>query len=196
MDLVFFGIQGSGKGTQARKLVEDFGYAYFEAGGELRKIKDSGTPLGETVKRYIDEGHLVPFTIIMQVVEAFVTSKPPSQQILFDGIPRDLDQMRSFDAIMEKSGRSFRCVQIVLPEDVAFARILGRAKAEGRTDDADPEKIRRRMQLFTEKTMPVIDAYRTKGLVIDVDGSGTVEEIYRRLKTALALRQAQGDNCQ
>lgn len=187
MDLVFFGIQGSGKGTQARKLVQDFGYAYFEAGGELRRIKDAGTPLGATVRKYIDEGHLVPFAIIMQVVEAFVASQKPSQRILFDGIPRDLDQMRSFDAIMGKAGRSFRCVEIVVPDDVAFQRILGRARAEGRTDDADPEKVRRRMQLFREKTVPVLERYRVQGIVTDVDGSGTVEEIYERLKNVLKL---------
>ena len=76
MDLVFFGIQGSGKGTQAKTLAEEFGYYIFEAGGELRKIKASGTELGELVKKYIDNGELVPFEIIMEVVNEAVAAVP------------------------------------------------------------------------------------------------------------------------
>src|SRR6185295_10510811 len=99
MDLVFFGIQGSGKGTQAKKLAAEFGYDIFEAGGELRKIAASGSELGKTVKNYIDEGHLVPHEIIMEVVKEAIGKRPKDQKILFDGIPRDDNQMRDFDAI-------------------------------------------------------------------------------------------------
>ena len=106
MDIAFFGIQGSGKGTQAKMLAEEFGYYIFEAGGELRKIKASGTELGETVKNYIDNGELVPFEIIMKVVNEAVAGISADQKILFDGIPRDLDQMKAFDDIMSNAGGS------------------------------------------------------------------------------------------
>lgn len=185
MDLVLFGIQGSGKGTQAKKLAADFGYYIFEAGGELRKIAASGSQLGNTVKSFIDEGHLVPFEIIMEVVRQAILAQPVDQQILFDGIPRDNEQMTAFDQIMKDAGRDFVGVQILVDEEQAFNRILGRAKVEGRADDADPEKIRRRMDLFKEKTMPVITRYKSLGKLIEVDGEGTVEEIYARLKLAV-----------
>ena len=187
MDLVFFGIQGSGKGTQAKKLAAQFPYDVFEAGGELRRIRASGTPLGEMVKSFIDGGKLVPFGIIMKVTREAVRARPSGRRILFDGVPRDTDQMRAFDGIMEEAGRAFRCVAIVVDKEEAVQRILGRAKIEGRTDDADGAVIRDRMKTFEEKTVPVIAAYRSAGKLVEVDGRGTVEEIYGRLKEALGL---------
>lgn len=186
MDLVFFGIQGSGKGTQAKKLAAEFGYDIFEAGGELRKIAAGGSELGETVKSYIDQGHLVPHQIIMQVVRETVLAYPKMTKILFDGIPRDLDQMRDFDAIMRDAGRDFRCIHFLLDAEVATSRILGRAKAEGRVDDATTEIITRRMNTFKEKTIPVIEQYRKAGKITEVSAEKGVEEIYGQLKKAIA----------
>lgn len=182
MDLVLFGIQGSGKGTQAKKLCAEFGFDLFEAGGELRKIAASGSPLGATVKSYIDVGKLVPFAIIMQVVKEAIAARPPKQKILFDGIPRDEDQMRAFDQIMEEAGREFSCIEIALSEEEGVQRILGRAKQEGRRDDADESIIRRRMKTFFEKTRPVIDRYKAEDRLTQVDGRGSVEEVYQAMK--------------
>ena len=185
MDLVLFGIQGSGKGTQAKKLAADFGYDIFEAGGELRKIAASGTDLGETVKSYIDVGKLVPFEIIMEVLESAVKAKGPDKKILFDGIPRDMDQKMSFDEIMKRLGRDFRALHIKLDPEEGVQRILKRAAIEGRADDAKEETIRKRMNTFTEKTMPVIEAYEKGGKVATVEGTGSVDEIYERLKESI-----------
>jgi len=187
MDLVFFGIQGSGKGTQAKRLAAEFGYEIFEAGGELRKIKASGSELGDTVKSYIDVGKLVPFEIIMQVTKEAVLERPADQQILFDGIPRDADQMRAFDEIMKEAGRDFQCVEIALDKEKAVQRILRRAQKEGRADDADESIVLERMGTFEEKTMPVISTYKEQGKMIEVDGLGSVEDVYERLKSALHL---------
>jgi adenylate kinase len=185
MDLVFFGIQGSGKGTQAKRLCAEFGYAYFEAGGELRRIAGSGSELGSVVKSYIDVGKLVPHEIIMRVCEEAIRAKDPNKHILFDGIPRDGDQQRDFDAIMRNLGRDFRCIEITLDPEEAVKRILGRAELEGRKDDANEATIRKRMALFNEKTRPVIQKYKKEGKLVEIDGSGSVEEIFERLKAAL-----------
>lgn len=185
MDLVFFGIQGSGKGTQAKKLAAEFGYDIFEAGGELRKIAASGSQLGETVKSYIDQGHLVPHEIIMQVVKEAIAKRPKTTHILFDGIPRDDAQMRDFDQILKGAGREFRCVHFLLDAAESEKRILGRAKHEGRADDANTEIIKRRMQTFQDKTVPVIEAYKKRGMVTEVDAGGSVEEVYEALKSAV-----------
>ena len=181
MDLVLFGIQGSGKGTQAKRLAVELHYDIFEAGGELRKIAASGTELGERVKSYIDVGKLVPHEIIMNVVEEAVKAHPKEQKILFDGIPRDPNQMRDFDAVMKKLGRSFHCVQIEIDPEEGVQRILKRAKTEGRADDADESTIRKRMGTFLEKTMPVIEAYKAQEKLKAVDGNGSVNEIYDRI---------------
>ena len=187
MDLVFFGIQGSGKGTQAKRLAAEFGYDIFEAGGELRKIAASGTTLGETVKSYIDFGKLVPHEIIMKVVETAILKRKPDQKILFDGIPRDTEQQQAFDAIMERVGRPFRCIHLKLDPKEGVKRILERAEIEGRADDASEGTIRKRMRIFTEKTMPVIERYQREGTVTEVDGTKTVEEVYAAMKALLSF---------
>ncbi|HBH19686.1 MAG TPA: adenylate kinase [Candidatus Peribacter riflensis] len=186
MDLVLFGIQGSGKGTQAKRLCAEFDFEMFEAGGELRKIAAGGSKLGATVKSYIDVGKLVPFEIIMQVVKEAILARPKSQKILFDGIPRDQDQMTAFDAIMAEAGRDFRCIEIELSEEEGVQRILGRAQVEGRKDDADETIIRRRMKTFFEKTKPVIERYKAAGKLTEVDGRGTVEEVYEAMRKLIS----------
>lgn len=177
MDLVLFGIQGSGKGTQAKRLAEEKDYVIFEAGGELRKIAQSQTPLGEKVKSFIDQGNLVPFDIIMEAVRGFVEDlNGDGKQILFDGIPRDADQRQAFVAMMDALKRDYLCIHLTINEEDAVQRILGRAREQGRADDANEETIRRRMALFHEKTEPVIRAFEAEGKVIEVDaeeGDGT-----------------------
>jgi adenylate kinase len=187
MDLVLFGIQGSGKGTQAKRLCAELGFDLFEAGGELRKIAAGGSELGKTVKSYIEVGELVPHEIIMQVVKEAILKRPRDQKILFDGIPRDLDQMRDFNQVMGEVSRDFRCLEIKLSEEEGVQRILGRAKIEGRKDDADEATIRRRMATFREKTAPVIERYKAQGKLQEVDGKGTIEEVYRAMKKLLGL---------
>ena len=185
MDLVFFGIQGSGKGTQAKRLAQEFGFDIFEAGGELRKIAATDTPLAEKVKSFMHAGNLVPHEIIMQVVKEAIGKRSPSTKILFDGIPRDKDQMKDFNQIMMDAKREFRCIEFTLSKEEATKRILGRAKAEGRADDADLEIIKRRMDTFLEKTRPVIEQYRSGGLLTEIDADRSAEEIYGELKNVV-----------
>jgi adenylate kinase len=185
MDLVLFGIQGSGKGTQAKRLAAEFGYSIFEAGAALRLIAASGTELGKTVSSYIDHGHLVPFEIIMEVVRDAVSKKSADEKVLFDGIPRDMDQKHAFDGLMSLMNRDFRCIELLVDEEAAIVRIINRAKEQGRADDANEEFIRRRIGLFHQKTQPVIDEYKKAGKVLEVSGEGTMDEVYETLKKAI-----------
>ncbi len=187
MDVVLFGIQGSGKGTQAKKLATNFGYTIFEAGGELRRIAASGTPLGEMVKEFIDQGHLVPHHIIMRVVKEAIEAHPATTKLIFDGVPRDQDQMNDFNEIMKSCGREFRCIEFIVNEEEVIERLRKRAVDQKRADDASDESIKRRMGLFHEKTEPVIAAYRAQGKVAQVQGDGEIDEVFQRLVSALAL---------
>jgi adenylate kinase len=187
MDLVLFGIQGSGKGTQAKRLAAEQGYAIFETGAELRRIAASGTELGQKISSFIDHGHLAPHEVVMEVVRAAVSSYPADQKLLFDGIPRDSDQMKSFDDMMKDLGRSFTCIELTVDEEQAIARIKQRAIEQGRADDASEEFIRRRMGIFHEKTEPVIKTYAEQGKVVQVSGEGTMDEVYERILEALSL---------
>ncbi len=187
MDLIFFGIQGSGKGTQAKKLAAEFGYDIFEAGGELRKIAASGSELGNLVKTYVDAGNLVPHEIIMQVVKEAILSRPKDQKILFDGIPRDTNQMKDFDDIMQSAVRDFVVIYFDLDRQTAIERLKGRASIEGRADDADEQAVLRRFQIFEEKTKPVFDEYKKQGKVkAEIKADRSVEEIYEELKKVVS----------
>src|SRR3989338_7866396 len=130
MDIVLFGIQGSGKGTQARKLAEEFGYILFETGGALRAIAATDSDLGRQVKEIIDSGHHVSPEIVMDVVNAAVKRCPKDKPIIFDGIPRNMDQMEPFNQVLAGGGREFRCIEIHVDEEAAVQRILKRAEIE------------------------------------------------------------------
>ena len=121
----------------------------------------------------------------MQVLREGIAKRDGGRTILFDGVPRDLDQMRDFDASMHELKRDFRCIHLVVPEAVVMERIAKRALEQGRTDDANPEFIQRRIGWFKEKNLKVIDSYAARGKVTEVDGLGTVEEVYARLQTAV-----------
>lgn len=185
MDLVLFGIQGSGKGTQAKRLAAEFDYTIFEAGSALRDIAAGNTPLGAEVASYIDKGNLVPFSIIINVMESIVRATPAHQKILFDGIPRDADQKKEFDRTMQETGRAFRCIQLAIPPEMAVARLKKRAELDGRLDDSQIEYIERRLSIFAQKTLPVIQSYAAQGNLTVVDGIGTPDEVYQRLAAAL-----------
>jgi adenylate kinase len=116
-----------------------------------------------------------------------VCKLPKDTIVIFDGIPRDGNQKTSFDALMKDCGRSFRALHFVLTPEEGAARIAGRAKQEGRADDANEEAIRRRMALFHEKTMPVVEDYKSRGIVEEVDGGKSADEVFGELKKILGL---------
>lgn len=185
MDLVFAGIQGSGKGTQAKHLAAEYDYVIFEAGHELRSMAKTDTDLGKEVASYVNNGLLVPATIIVNVAKAAIATYSANQKILFDGIPRDLEQMQMFDAIMQAANRQFKVVHFNLVEDIALQRIANRAVVENRVDDADIAKVRSRLSWFYEKNVPVIDEYRRQGKVADIDANQPREAIYYELLEAV-----------
>jgi len=185
MDLLLFGIQGGGKGTQAKKLVERFGFHHFEPGSVFRAMAASGTELGKTVASFIDQGSLVPHEIVMQVMSGAIDAVQPGKPILFDGIPRDAEQKHDFDMIMQSQGRDFRCVEITVNENLAIQRILQRGKEQGRKDDQDEAFIRKRMGWTKEKTQPIIEEYRAQGWVATIDGDALVDDVHTRIVDAM-----------
>lgn len=184
-DLVFFGIQGSGKGTQAKLLAGRHGFHIYEAGGSLREIASTETELGKKVRETIDGGNLVSAELILHVMEKAVTACPADQRILFDGIPRNQEQKDGFDAKMKQWGRPFACININVPREMALERILERGAQEGRADDQERQSIEKRFTWFEEQNIPVIEQYRQQGILVDADGVGTIEEVAERVEAAL-----------
>lgn len=184
MDFSLFGIQGSGKGTHAKMLAAEFDYDIFGAGSQMRRVAAQDTETGRLVKQHTDTGELVPRDIIMQVTADWLKDRP-GRKVIFDGIPRSMEQMEAFNEIVTASGRSMMGVHLVLSEDKAFERIMKRAS--GRIDDATESSIRRRLHIFRETTIPVIEWYKQHHEMVEVDADGSVEEVYARMKKALAV---------
>lgn len=202
-----FGIQGSGKGTQSKKLKDHYGMAYFETGSELRRLASEDSELGHKVKSIIEAGHLVDNEVVMEIVENFMNNVPEGQGVFFDGIPRKMDQKETLDALLNKHGREFKCVILDLSEEQALERLTKRRicknckevypskydkdlceKCGGelitRTDD-NAESIKVRLQAFTDETMPAIKKYEEEGKMIHVDGSKSIEEVDSSLREVL-----------
>ncbi|MBN1494399.1 nucleoside monophosphate kinase [Candidatus Peregrinibacteria bacterium] len=207
MDLILFGIQGSGKGTQGKILKERYNMAYFETGGELRRLSKENSPLGKKIKSIIEAGHLVPNEIVMEIVENFIKKIKKGENIIFDGIPRKKIQAVSLEKLLKKDKREYKALILDLSEKEATNRLITRricadcktaypamykekkcekcgGKLETRTDD-NPESIKTRIKAYFNETMPVIELFEKEGKLIRVDGSKTIEEVSKLLFKAL-----------
>ncbi|MBD3270862.1 AAA family ATPase, partial [Candidatus Peregrinibacteria bacterium] len=112
MDLILFGIQGSGKGTQAKIIAEKYNMLIFETGKELRKVSEEQTPIGNKINDLINNGKLVSDDIIMEMLAEFLKNISNDQKIIFDGIPRTLNQKKLFDQTLNKAGRTFLAIEL------------------------------------------------------------------------------------
>jgi len=126
MDLILFGIQGSGKGTQGKVLKERYKMEYFETGGELRRLAKENSSLGKKVKSIIEAGHLVPNEIVMEIVQNFIEHINKNSNIIFDGIPRKMVQAKSLEKLLKKDKRDYRAIILDLSQEEAMNRLLKR----------------------------------------------------------------------
>jgi len=172
MDIILFGMQGSGKGTQSKFLAERFGLKIFEMGSTLRAMVASGSELGNKIKSVMESGELVSDDTIMQVVEAFIENEAKGAPVLFDGIPRTMIQREKLMEKLSEHNRGVHGIYIHVSEDEAVKRMLGR----GRGDDTR-EVIDRRIENYKTQTEPVIDSFRDEGILIEVDGEQSIESV-------------------
>lgn len=175
-DLILVGIQGSGKGTQAKILAQKFGYQIFETGGELRAIAKENSDLGHKVKAITERGDLVPNEIVMEIVEHFLANMDNDTPIIFDGIPRSEIQRESLEQLILSHGREFAVLEIKLSDKEAMKRMMYRAQTEGRADDT-PEVMKKRIANFYSYTAPLLDVWRKKGRLISINGEQNVESV-------------------
>ena len=191
MDLILFGMQGAGKGTLGKQLAERYNLELFETGGELRKLSSQSTPLAQKVKSIIEAGHLVPNEVVMEIVENFMANLPAGKNILFDGIPRKVDQAESLNAVLEKYYRTYKAVLLEIKKETALLRLTTRRICEKcknvypadykkdecelcggklitRTDD-NPEAIKTRLEAFENETIPAIKLYEDKLIKINAE---------------------------
>ncbi len=184
MNLVLLGIQGSGKGTQAR-LLEKYGYKIFEPGSQFREIAQQDTIFGKEIKQIIDSGNLVSDKIVCRLAEDFI-QKHPNSPIIFDGIPRNQSQFDTVISMFQKKAPNFQVLFFELDDQTAIERLKKRAVLENRNDDT-PEGIQQRIQIFKNHTYPLLDKFKEICPIIRVDASKTIQEVNIETQTKLNL---------
>ena len=185
MRLILMGPPGAGKGTQAKYVAERFGIPAISTGDIFRQNVSNNTELGQKAKEYMDAGEYVPDEITNLMVRNRIDEPDAEPGFLLDGYPRTLAQVEELDGMIEYTGHRLDAVVVLtVDSEELIKRLLQRAQTEGRADDTE-EVIRRRQEVYAEQTEPLIEVYRERDLLIEVDGMGEVEEITARIFEAL-----------
>jgi adenylate kinase len=185
MRLIIMGPPGAGKGTQAKFVAEHFGIPAVSTGDIFRANVSQGTELGIEAARYMDAGDYVPDEVTNLMVRDRIDEEDAIPGFLLDGYPRTLAQVEELDGMIKHTGHALDAVVVLTVDaDEIVQRLLQRAQVEGRSDDTE-DVIRRRQELYTEQTEPLIGVYRDRGILIEVDGMGEVEDVTRRIFDAL-----------
>jgi len=180
-NIALFGPPGAGKGTQAKKLMDKYNLAHLSTGDILRDEMSQGTDLGKKVKNVIEKGELVSDNLIVQLIEKKMQETKDVGGFLFDGFPRTYIQAYILEGLLLKMNTSLSCmISLEVPEDELMKRMLQRAKEEGRSDDTE-EAIQHRFEEYKNKTIPVANFYREKGIYYEIDGVGTIDEVFDRI---------------
>ena len=183
--MLLLGPPGAGKGTQAQRLVERLGVPQVSTGDMLRAAVAAGSEVGRKAKAYMDAGQLVPDEVVIGVAEERLGRPDARHGFILDGFPRTRAQAEALDRMLPKLGVTLeRCVALAVDAEQLVKRLLRRAEIEGRSDDNE-HAIRERMRVYEEKTKPLIAYYRERGVLREVDGMGSVDEVARRVAHAL-----------
>lgn len=187
LNIVLFGPPGAGKGTQADFLIQEYKLRHLSTGDILRKQIAEETELGLEAKSYMDKGFLVPDSIVIGMIKTILQDDKEAKGFLFDGFPRTVAQALALDQLLEENGTPISAMCCLhVEKDELINRILLRGKTSGRPDDQDYSIIENRIQVFNEKTLPIIDYYLEQNKYHKIDGMGTVNEITKRLIDTIA----------
>ena len=181
LNVVLFGAPGSGKGTQSEKIIEKFGLQHISTGDVLRAEMANNTELGKTAKNFIEQGQLVPDGLIIDMLAKTLDGFLDAKGIIFDGFPRTVAQAQALKEMLAKRGEEVNVMlNLIVQEKELIARLLKRGETSGRSDD-NLETIQKRLDTYNNQTSPVIDFYKAEGRLANLEGIGTIDEIFARI---------------
>jgi adenylate kinase len=212
MNIVFLGPPGAGKGTQAKILIERYGIPQVSTGDMLREHRAKGTELGKKAQEYMDKGQLVPDEIILGMVKERLSQPDCQKGFILDGFPRTVAQAEALDKLLSEMGKKLDfALALIVPDELLVERLTGRRtckncgmmyhikykppKVEGKCDvcggelyqrpDDNEETVRNRLKVYHEQTAPLIEYYKNKGILREIDGSKSIEEITQQIISIL-----------
>lgn len=185
LNIALFGPPGAGKGTQAKKIVEKYNLVHLSTGDMIRREIAAGTELGRMAESIINRGELLSDDFVVELIRDSIAQVPGAAGFLFDGFPRTVAQAEKLDDMLGEMGHPLRClVNISVPHDELIRRMLQRAKIEGRADDNETV-IENRFREYQAKTLPVADHYRAQEKCFEVNGFGTIDEVFDSITRVL-----------
>lgn len=185
-NLILFGPPGSGKGTQAAKLVEKYNLLHISTGDLFRYEIGNKTPLGLKAQEYMDQGQLVPDEVTIGMLKNKVNSNPDVKGYIFDGFPRTTPQAEALDKFLKESGQKVsKLIALNVDDQEIVTRLLKRGETSNRPDDRDETVIRKRIEVYLKETAVVYGHYDKSQNAMTIDGAGSIDEIYTRLCNAI-----------
>jgi adenylate kinase len=185
LDILLLGPQGSGKGTQAKRISDAYGLPHIASGDILRRAMAEGTELGRRVKPIYDSGGLVPDDLMIAIIRERLAADDAEDGFILDGFPRTLPQADALDRMLREIGKELTVVFVLqVPKHVSVERLLNRARVERRLDDT-PEAIENRLDLYRRETEPLIEWYRIRSNVVPIHGDRSPNEVFTEIQQAL-----------
>ncbi|RBP67421.1 adenylate kinase [Alkalibaculum bacchi] len=215
MRIVLLGPPGAGKGTQAAKIIEEYSVPHISTGDIFRKNLKEGTPLGIKAKGYMDQGLLVPDELVVDLVKDRLLEEDCKDGFMLDGFPRTVLQAESLEEELTRLGQTLNAViNINVDAELLFKRLTGRrickscgatyhvyfnpTKSEGicdkcggelyQRDDDQEATVKKRLEVYQEQTQPLIDYYKNKGTLVDIDGVGEIDDVFSQISASLQER--------
>jgi adenylate kinase len=185
LNILLLGPQGAGKGTQAKRISDEYGIPHIASGEILRAEMAAGSELGRRVKETYDRGDLVSDELMIELIRSRLEQADTESGFVLDGFPRTTTQAEALDSILSDLGRTFSVVfALQLPDEVAFERLRRRAELEGRPDDTD-EAIQRRLDTYHRETKPLTEYYRVRGNLVPIHGDRSENQVFAEIQQAL-----------
>jgi adenylate kinase len=185
VNILLLGPQGSGKGTQAKRLAEEYGLVHIATGDILRGAMEEGSDLGDRVREYYERGELAPDDLMIELIRKRLSANGASEGFILDGFPRNMAQAEALDTMLRDIGKPLDVVfELQLSDEECLKRMQKRAAEEGRTDDT-PEAMRKRLEIYHAETEPLVEYYRVRGNLVGIHADRSIPQVFAELQETI-----------